>query len=103
MLAGNRAVDLFDHLRKFNQNPAPKIQKVRSEKGILYYSQRREPGIALSRNKSRKSGRIEQQVKVVASPRNLMSDELSQLLEVRARGTFLKQQRRLSPKVVAAA
>jgi len=54
ILAGGRAVDLFDHLRKFNQNPAPKIQKVRSEKGILYYSQRREPGIALSRNKSRK-------------------------------------------------
>jgi len=54
-LANDLTVDLFDHLRKFKQNPGLIIEKVRLESGeILYRSPRREPGIKLSRKKSGK-------------------------------------------------
>jgi hypothetical protein len=53
ILAGDLTVDLFDHLRKFKQNPALSIEKVRLGDGcILYRSRRREPGSKLSPKKS---------------------------------------------------
>jgi hypothetical protein len=53
ILAGDLTVDLFDHLRKFKQNPGLSIEKVRLGDGrILYRSRRREPGIKLSTKKS---------------------------------------------------
>ena len=55
ILAGDFTVDLFEHLRKFKQNPGLIIEKVRLGNGrILYRSRRREPGIKLSRKKSGK-------------------------------------------------
>lgn len=55
ILAGDLTVDLFDHLRKFKQNPGLIVDKVRLGNGrILYHSRRREPGIKSSRKKSGK-------------------------------------------------
>lgn len=44
ILAGDRAVDLFDHLREFKRSPAQTVEKVRGERGILYRT-RRQPGM----------------------------------------------------------
>jgi hypothetical protein len=44
ILAGDRAVDLFYHLREFKRSPAQTVEKVRGERGILYRT-RRQPGM----------------------------------------------------------
>jgi len=41
ILADARTVDLFDHLRKFKQNPRPPIEKVRLASGDILYRTRR--------------------------------------------------------------
>jgi hypothetical protein len=41
ILAGDRAVDLFDHLREFKRSPSPTIEKVRGANFILYHTRRR--------------------------------------------------------------
>jgi hypothetical protein len=35
-LAGDRAVDMFDHLREFRRSPGPTVEKVRGSHSILY-------------------------------------------------------------------
>ena len=41
ILAGDRTVDLFDHLRKFKRSPGPTVEKVRGANSILYRTRRR--------------------------------------------------------------
>jgi hypothetical protein len=41
ILAGDLAVDLFDHLREFKRSPRPTVEKVRGANFILYRSLRR--------------------------------------------------------------
>jgi hypothetical protein len=41
VLAGDRKVDLFDHLREFKHRPGPTVEKVRGAQGILYRTHRR--------------------------------------------------------------
>ena len=36
ILAGDRTVDLFDHMREFKRHPGPSIERVRGEDGIVY-------------------------------------------------------------------
>ena len=45
ILAGDRTVDLFDHLRKFKRSPGPTVEKVRGTNWILYRTRRRQPRI----------------------------------------------------------
>ena len=45
ILAGNLAVDLFDHLRAFKRSPGRTVEKVPHPYGILYLMRRREPDI----------------------------------------------------------
>ena len=55
ILAGDRTVDLFEHLRKFKQNPGTIVEKVRVDsEGIHYRSARPQPDIKSSRQKSDK-------------------------------------------------
>ena len=55
ILAGDRTVDMFEHLRKFKQSPGTIVEKVRVEsEGILYRSARPQPDIKSSRQKSDK-------------------------------------------------
>jgi hypothetical protein len=55
ILAGDRTVDLFEHLRKFKQNPGPIVEKVRVDgEGIHYRLVRPQPDIKSSRQKSDK-------------------------------------------------
>jgi hypothetical protein len=41
ILAGERAVDLFDHLRAFKSRPGPRVEKVRGARSIVYHTRRR--------------------------------------------------------------
>ena len=41
ILAGDRTVDLFDHLRKLKRSPGPTVEKVRGANSILYRTRRR--------------------------------------------------------------
>ena len=41
ILAGDQAVDLFDHLREFRRSPGPTVEKVRGSHAILYRTRRR--------------------------------------------------------------
>jgi hypothetical protein len=41
ILAGDQAVDVFDHLRAFKRKPGPIVEKVRGARSILYRSRRR--------------------------------------------------------------
>jgi hypothetical protein len=41
VLAGNLAVDLFDHLREFKHSPGPTVEKMRGARSILYRTRRR--------------------------------------------------------------
>ena len=41
ILAGDRTVDLFDHLREFKRSPGPTVEKVRGANSILYRTRRR--------------------------------------------------------------
>ena len=55
ILAGDRTVGLFEHLRKFKQNPGTIVEKVRVDsEGIHYRSARPQPDIKSSRQKSDK-------------------------------------------------
>ena len=45
ILAGDRTVDLFDHLREFKRSPGPTLEKVRGTHSILYRTRRRQPRI----------------------------------------------------------
>jgi hypothetical protein len=45
ILAGDRTVDLFDHLREYKRRPGPTLEKVRGAQWILYRTGRRSPGI----------------------------------------------------------
>ena len=45
ILAVDRTVDLFDHLREFKRRPHPSIEKVPGADFIVYRSRRRLPGI----------------------------------------------------------
>jgi hypothetical protein len=41
ILAGERAVDFFDHLRAFKSRPGPSVEKVRGARSIVYRTRRR--------------------------------------------------------------
>ena len=41
ILAADRTVDLFDHLREFKRSPGPTVEKVRGAHSILYRTRRR--------------------------------------------------------------
>ena len=41
ILADDRTVDLFDHLREFKRSPGPTVEKVRGAHSILYRTRRR--------------------------------------------------------------
>ena len=41
ILAGDQAVDMFDHLREFRRSPGPTVEKVRGSHAILYRTRRR--------------------------------------------------------------
>ncbi len=41
ILAGDRTVDLFDHLREFKRSPGPTIEKLRGADSIVYRTRRR--------------------------------------------------------------
>ena len=41
ILAGDKATDLFDHLREFKRNPGPTVEKVRGPDWIVYRKHRR--------------------------------------------------------------
>ena len=41
ILAGDQAVDLFDHLREFRRSPGPTVEKVRGSHSIVYRTRRR--------------------------------------------------------------
>jgi hypothetical protein len=41
ILAGDLAIDLFDHLREFKRSPGPTVEKVRGPHSILYRTHRR--------------------------------------------------------------
>ena len=45
ILAGNLAVDLFDHLRAFKRRPGRTVEKIPHAHGIAYFMRRREPDI----------------------------------------------------------
>jgi hypothetical protein len=44
ILAGDRDVDLFDHLREFKNSPGPSVEKLRGPRFTLYRTRRRDPG-----------------------------------------------------------
>ena len=41
ILAGERTVDLFDHLREFKRSPGPTVEKLRGADSIVYRTRRR--------------------------------------------------------------
>ena len=41
ILTGDRAIDLFDHLRGFKRRPGPRIEKLRGARAIVYRASRR--------------------------------------------------------------
>jgi hypothetical protein len=41
ILAGDRTVDLFDHLREFKRSPGPTVEKLRGADSIVYRTRRR--------------------------------------------------------------
>ena len=42
ILLGDLVLDVFDHLRTYKRNPGPRMQKIRTRKGVAYFM-RREP------------------------------------------------------------